>query len=65
MKKFITLFLIVLGVYVVVSFINDNGNPEIKAINKVITERDLFTNWRINCASDDIFGLENILERPK
>ncbi len=44
MKKFITLFLIVIGVYVVVSFINDNGNPEIKAINKVITERDLFTN---------------------
>ena len=44
MKKFITLFLIVLGVYVVVSFINDNGNPEIKVINKVITERDLFTN---------------------
>ena len=44
MKKFITLFLIVLGVYVVVSFINDNGNPEIKEINKVITERDLFIN---------------------
>ena len=44
MKKFITLFLIVLGVYVVVSFINNNGNPEIKEINKVITERDLFIN---------------------
>ena len=44
MRKFITLFLLILGLYVVVSFINDNGNPEIKEINKVITERDLFTN---------------------
>jgi len=44
MKKFITFFLLILGLYVVVSFINDNGNPEIKEINKVIAERDLFTN---------------------
>tara|TARA_Y100001970_G_scaffold223152_1_gene274670 strand:+ start:1018 stop:1152 length:135 start_codon:yes stop_codon:yes gene_type:complete len=44
MRKFITLFLIILGLYAVVFFINDNGNPEIKEINKVITERDLFTN---------------------
>ena len=38
MKKFITFFLLILGLYVVVSFINNNGNPEIKEINKVITE---------------------------
>ena len=44
MRKFIALFLIILGLYVVVSFINDNGNPKIKEINKVITERDLFNN---------------------
>jgi len=44
MRKFITFFLLILGLYVVVSFINNNGNPEIKEINKVITERDLFTN---------------------
>ena len=44
MRKFITLFLVILGLYVMVSFINDNGNPEIKEINKVIPERDLFTN---------------------
>ena len=44
MKKFITLFLLILSLYVVVSFINNNGNPEIKEINKVITERDLFIN---------------------
>ena len=44
MKKFITLFLIIIGLYVVVSFINNNGNPEIKEINKVITEKDLFIN---------------------
>ena len=44
MKKFITFFLLILGLYVVVSFINNNGNPEIKEINKVIAERDLFTN---------------------
>jgi len=44
MRKFITLFLIILGLYLAVSFINDNGNPEIKEINKVINEGDLFTN---------------------
>jgi len=44
MRKFITLFLLILGLYAMISFINDNGNPEIKEINKVITERDLFTN---------------------
>tara|TARA_Y100000991_G_C21718062_1_gene240867 strand:+ start:51 stop:185 length:135 start_codon:yes stop_codon:yes gene_type:complete len=44
MKKFITFFLLILGLYVVVSFINNNGNPEIKEINKVIIERDLFIN---------------------
>ena len=44
MKKFITLFLLILGLYMVVSFINNNGNQEIKEINKVITERDLFIN---------------------
>ncbi len=44
MRKFITLFLIILGLYAVVSFINDNGNPEIQEIKKVIAERDLFTN---------------------
>tara|TARA_B100002052_G_scaffold229633_1_gene212258 strand:+ start:51 stop:185 length:135 start_codon:yes stop_codon:yes gene_type:complete len=44
MRKFVTLFLLILGLYVAVSFINDNGNPEIQEINKVITERDLFTN---------------------
>ena len=44
MRKFITFFLLILGLYVVVSFINNNGNPEIKEINKVIAERDLFTN---------------------
>ena len=36
MRKFITLFLLILGLYLAVSFINDNGNPEIKEINKVI-----------------------------
>ena len=44
MRTFVTLFLLILGLYVAVSFINDNGNPEIQEINKVITERDLFTN---------------------
>ncbi len=44
MRKFITLFLLILGLYVAVFFVNDNGNPEIKEINKIITERDLFTN---------------------
>tara|TARA_B100000965_G_scaffold168356_1_gene140410 strand:+ start:676 stop:810 length:135 start_codon:yes stop_codon:yes gene_type:complete len=44
MKKFITLFLLILGLYLAVSFINDNGNPESKEINKVITEKDLFIN---------------------
>ena len=44
MKKFVTLFLLILSLYLAVSFINDNGNPEIKEINKIITERDLFTN---------------------
>jgi hypothetical protein len=44
MRKFITLFLLILGLYLAVSFINDNGNPAIKEINKVINERDLFTN---------------------
>ena len=44
MRKFITFFLLILGLYVVVSFINNNGNPEITEINKVITERDLFIN---------------------
>ena len=44
MRKFITLFLLILGLYLAVSFINDNGNPKIREINKVITERDLFIN---------------------
>tara|TARA_B100001996_G_scaffold218124_1_gene167713 strand:+ start:1380 stop:1514 length:135 start_codon:yes stop_codon:yes gene_type:complete len=44
MRKFIILFLLILGLYVAISFINANGNPEIKEIKKVITERDLFTN---------------------
>jgi len=44
MRKFITLFLLILGLYLSISFINDNGNPEIKEINKVINEGDLFTN---------------------
>ena len=44
MRKFITFFLLILVLYVVVSFINNNGNPEIKEINKVIIESDLFIN---------------------
>ena len=44
MRKFITLFLIILGLYLAMSFSNNNGNPEIKEIKKVITEEDLFIN---------------------
>jgi hypothetical protein len=44
MRKFITLFLIILSLYLAISFTNNNGNPEIKEIKKVITEEDLFIN---------------------
>ena len=44
MRKFITLFLIILGLYLAISFTNNTGNPEIKEIKKVITEEDLFIN---------------------
>ena len=44
MRKFITLFLIILSLYLAISFTNNNGNQEIKEIKKVITEEDLFIN---------------------
>lgn len=44
MKKYFTIFLLLIGVYFVLTFINDNGNPKVNEINKAINEKDLFTN---------------------
>ena len=49
MRKFITFFLLILGLYVVVSFINNNGNPEIKEIKKMfhLREKKTYMNQSI------------------
>ena len=44
MKKYFTIFLLLIGLYLVLTFINDNGNPKVNEINKAINEKDLFTN---------------------
>jgi len=44
MKKYFTIFLLIIGFYFLVNFINNNGNPEVNEINKAINEKDLFTN---------------------
>tara|TARA_Y100001970_G_scaffold241083_1_gene304367 strand:- start:1147 stop:1281 length:135 start_codon:yes stop_codon:yes gene_type:complete len=44
MKKYFTIFFVIVGFYLVLTFINDHGNPEINEINKAINEKDLFTN---------------------
>ena len=44
MRKFITLFLIIVSLYLAISFTKNNRNPEIKEIKKAITEEDLFIN---------------------
>ncbi len=44
MKKYFTIFLMIIGFYFLLTFINNNGNPDVNEINKAITEKDLFTN---------------------
>jgi hypothetical protein len=44
MKRYILIILILILSYFLISYIENNGNPEIKEIKKVLNESEIFSN---------------------